>query len=127
MARLEEDATAFADRSARYMDADLAIWDDDSERDEHIAWSREFHEAMRPHCRGTSNPNFTGDDEPPDVVARAYGPAKHARLAAVKARHDPHNLFRLNQNIRPAGWLRAGRRRGGPRPRWCRRSPRRRR
>jgi FAD/FMN-containing dehydrogenase len=99
--RLPENATAFANRSARYMDAYIAIWDDEAERDELVAWSRGFFEAMRPHCRGTFNPNFTADDEAPDVVARAYGPDKYARLQAVKARYDPENLFRLNQNITP--------------------------
>jgi hypothetical protein len=101
--RLPEDATAFANRSARYMDGFVAIWDDDEEPDELIAWSRQSHEAMKPHSRETFYPNFTAEDEPPDMVARAYGPAKYARLAAIKARYDPQNLFRLNQNIRPAG------------------------
>jgi FAD/FMN-containing dehydrogenase len=100
--RLPEDATAFANRASKYMDAYIAIWEDDSEKDEVIAWSRRFWEEMKPHSRGIFNPNFTGDDEPADVVAQAYGPAKYARLQAIKAKYDPENLFRLNQNIKPA-------------------------
>lgn len=99
--RLAEDATAFANRAAKYMDAYVAIWDDESERDELIAWSRRFWEAMKPHCTGSFNPNFSADDELPDAVAQAYGRAKYARLQALKAKYDPQNLFRLNQNIQP--------------------------
>ena len=100
--RLADDATAFANRSARFMDAYIAIWEDEAEKDELIAWSRRFHEEMKPHSRGSFNPNFDGDDEPPDILAQAYGPEKYARLQALKAKYDPQNLFRLNQNIRPA-------------------------
>jgi hypothetical protein len=100
--RLPDDATAFANRSAKYMDAYIAIWDDEAEKDELIAWSRRFCEEMKPYSRGSFNPNFTGDDEPPDAIAQAYGAGKYARLQALKAKYDPKNLFRLNQNIRPA-------------------------
>jgi hypothetical protein len=101
--RVPEDATAFASRSARYMSGFIGIWDDDDERDELIAWSRRCWEGMRPHSRTSAYLNFTSDDEPPDAVAQAYGPVKYARLQALKATYDPENLFRLNQNVRPAG------------------------
>jgi hypothetical protein len=101
VSRLPEDATAFAQRSAKYMDAYIAIWEDEAEKEELVAWSRRFWEEMKPHARGTFNPNFDGDNEPADMVAQAYGPAKYARLQAIKAKYDPGNLFRLNQNITP--------------------------
>ena len=41
-------------------------------------------------------------DAPPDKVAVTYGPEAYAKLAAVKARHDPHNQFRFNANVLPA-------------------------
>jgi FAD/FMN-containing dehydrogenase len=47
-------------------------------------------------------PNFMMDDEGEARVRAAYGP-NYDRLAAVKKRYDPTNLFRVNQNIRPAG------------------------
>jgi hypothetical protein len=100
--RLPDDATAFANRSTNFMDGYIAIWEDDAEKAEVMAWSRRFWEEMKPHSRGSFNPNFSGDDEPPDRVALAYGAAKYARLGALKRKYDPENLFRLNQNITPA-------------------------
>ncbi|MET9555312.1 BBE domain-containing protein [Streptomyces sp. NPDC006645] len=48
--------------------------------------------------------NFAGvEDTAPDRVRAAYTPADFDRLRAVKARHDPHNMFRINFNIPPKG------------------------
>ena len=99
--RLPEDATAFPSRSAQHMDVYAAVWQDEAEKDELIAWSRQYWAEMKPHCRPSFYPNVTSDEEPPDAVAQAYGPAKYARLQEIKAKYDPQNLFRLNQNIAP--------------------------
>ena len=45
--------------------------------------------------------NYLGDDEQGDAIAAAYGP-NYRRLQQLKAKYDPENFFRLNQNIRPA-------------------------
>jgi FAD/FMN-containing dehydrogenase len=49
--------------------------------------------------------NFLGTDEtdPRTKALAVYGPAKLERLAALKRRWDPENLFRINHNIPPAG------------------------
>ena len=60
------------------------------------------HEEERPFSPGSVYVNFLGLDEGEDRVKAAHG-ANCDRLAAIKARYDPTNLFRLNQNIKPAG------------------------
>ena len=47
--------------------------------------------------------NYLGQeaDEGPERVRASYGQARYDRLAALKTRYDPHNLFRMNQNIKP--------------------------
>ena len=67
-----------------------------------IRWSRGLWEAVWPFSPGSVYVNFLGADEGEDRVRAAYGP-NYDRLAAIKARYDPSNLFRSNQNIQPAG------------------------
>jgi FAD/FMN-containing dehydrogenase len=66
------------------------------------AWVRNFWDAMRPHASGAGGYlNFMADADE-DRVRASYGEAKYERLARIKARYDPGNLFRLNANIKPA-------------------------
>lgn len=64
------------------------------------AWVREWFDALQPHSTGGVYVNFMGD-EGSDRVRAAYGNAKYRRLAALKARYDPDNVLRANQNIAP--------------------------
>lgn len=99
MARVPVDATAFAHRDkAFYIAADNA-WDDDVHTERHVAWTDDFWAAVAPHTDG-AYAGFMGD-EGDDRVRAAYPPATYARLAAIKRRYDPGNLFRLNPNVRP--------------------------
>jgi FAD/FMN-containing dehydrogenase len=98
VAAVPDDATAFSHRNAGYLFHPLSLWSDPADDDRVIAIDRAFCEAMRPYTTGGAYLNFT----PEDRVRDAYGPAKFARLTALKARYDPDNLFRLNQNIPPA-------------------------
>ena len=65
------------------------------------AWTPGYWQAVHPYNLPGAYPNFMMDDEGEARVKAAYGP-NYERLAAVKKRYDPANLFRVNQNIRPA-------------------------
>jgi FAD/FMN-containing dehydrogenase len=79
-----------------------SVWMDPATTDENIAWTRATYAALEPHFQHRRYVNYLGDDEAGDAVRAAYGP-NYSRLAEVKRRYDPQNLFRLNQNIKPAG------------------------
>ena len=83
---------------ARWMYFCLAMWMDPGEDDENTAWARGFAAAMRPFGLGTAFSNFIEPDEG-DRLRASFGEDKYARLIEVKRRWDPHNLFRMNQNI----------------------------
>jgi len=65
-----------------------------------IAWARATYAAVRPYLSEGGYVNFMGDDEDDDTAA-AYGRTIE-RLQRIKAVYDPGNVFRLNQNIKPA-------------------------
>ncbi|HEX6658334.1 MAG TPA: BBE domain-containing protein, partial [Ilumatobacter sp.] len=101
VARVDENATAFTGRSAAHDINFVASWlPDDPEPERHKAWARAAWEAMRPFAHGVYV-NFMSD-EPVSHVQIAYGDRKYARLAALKSKYDPSNVFRFNQNIAPA-------------------------
>jgi FAD/FMN-containing dehydrogenase len=100
MARVPADATAFAHRDRRIMTNVAALYERPEERPAHEAW-----------VAGLANELSLGDasayvgflgDEGEERVRAAYPGPTWDRLAAIKARYDPDNLFRLNQNVPPA-------------------------
>ncbi|MGH7731267.1 MAG: FAD-binding oxidoreductase [Candidatus Eiseniibacteriota bacterium] len=94
------DSTAYAHRDARYVMNVHGRWQDPADDKRCIAWARDFFKASAPFASGGVYVNFLTDDEG-ERVRNAYGP-NYERLAQVKRRYDPNNLFRVNQNIRPA-------------------------
>lgn len=78
-----------------------SAWTDPGATDKNIAWARETYAAMEPHFARRRYVNYLGDDETGDAVRAAYG-SNYDRLAAVKRRYDPDNIFRSNHNIEPA-------------------------
>ncbi|MBL8482188.1 MAG: FAD-binding oxidoreductase [Rhodocyclaceae bacterium] len=99
VAATADSATAFSHRDADYLFHPISMWQQATDDARLIAINRAFCDAMRPYSTGSAYLNFS----PEDRVRDAYGAAKHARLVALKDRYDPHNLFKLNQNIEPAG------------------------
>jgi FAD/FMN-containing dehydrogenase len=100
MARVPGDATAFAHRTSRIMANLATIYGDAAERERHEAWVGRFAEAVRQDDAG-AYVNFLGI-EGAERVHAAYPGSTWDRLADIKRRYDPANLFRLNQNIAPA-------------------------
>ena len=97
--RVDPRATAFAHRDRQYDFLILSQWEDPADSDRNIDWTRRLFEAMRPYLKEAVYVNNLGDQEL-DRVRAAYG-VNYDRLAAVKARYDPDNAFRLNHNIAP--------------------------
>jgi FAD/FMN-containing dehydrogenase len=100
VARVAPDATAFAYRDKPFMVTIGSAWMDPAESARHGAALEGFWRSVEHHAAGVYS-NFLGD-EGEARVRDAYGPATYARLAELKRRYDPHNLFRLNQNVAPA-------------------------
>jgi FAD/FMN-containing dehydrogenase len=100
MARVPADATAFAHRHSRIMVNVAAFYDGPADRAVREAWVADFAKALRQGDAG-AYVGFLGD-EGQARVRQAYPRSTWDRLAAIKARYDPTNLFRLNQNIPPA-------------------------
>lgn len=102
IARVPADATAFAHRDGAFWMTVEATWTRGGDREHAFAWVRHVVAAMRPWATGTYNTlgaESTSFDAP-------YGRGgAFARLADVKARYDPTNFFRFNNNIAPAGTL----------------------
>ena len=97
--RIPAQAMAYAHRDARFVLNVHGRWDEAAQDETGIAWARAFFKASAPYASAGAYVNFMTDDEGDRVVA-AYG-ANYARLAQIKQRYDPNNVFHLNQNIKP--------------------------
>lgn len=98
-ARVPAEATAFAHRERRLLVTVSAFYTSPEEDSAHQTWANDTAEALRQGA-DSAYVNFLGD-EGPERVRAAYPGAAWERLAEVKRRYDPDNLFRLNQNVRP--------------------------
>lgn len=80
----------------------FSMWSDPADDERAISWARDLGAELRPWTSGDVYLNFTADEGADRVVA-GLGADNLARLAALKSRYDPGNLFHLNHNIVPAG------------------------
>ena len=103
VSRVGEDESSFGERSAQYMVSMECNSDDAGEMDSKIAWVRESWSQIAEFGTGSTYLNFTGivDEGSQTGVSDAFG-AKLERLAKIKAKYDPDNFFRRNNNIAPA-------------------------
>ena len=100
--RVDSRATAVPHRETGYNLIIPAAWLDPADTEACIAWTRETYAAIEPfRADGRWLNYYSGDDGGADALEAAYGPNAE-RLAEVKGRYDPDNVFHLNQNILPA-------------------------
>jgi FAD/FMN-containing dehydrogenase len=98
--RVAADATAFPQRKTHFVMNVHARWQEASMDNACTGWARKLFDAAAPHSAGTAYVNFMPADEAGRVQA-AYG-SNYQRLAEIKRRYDPTNLFRMNQNVQPS-------------------------
>src|SRR5262245_52383187 len=98
VARVPEDATAFAERSMPFVLNAVAVWHDPGVGEAHKEWARTAIAAASEASTGRAYVNYLGDA---NAAHTSYGAETYARLVSLKNEYDPTNVFRLNQNILP--------------------------
>jgi FAD/FMN-containing dehydrogenase len=99
--RVPKDATAWNSRDANFNMVIVGVDPDPKQADALKTWGRSYWKAVHPFNLGGAYVNFMMDDEAEGRVQASYG-ENYQRLASIKAKYDPKNLFRVNQNIKPA-------------------------
>jgi FAD/FMN-containing dehydrogenase len=99
--RVASDATAWGVRDATWNMVIAGIDPDPKKADALKAWGRAYWKAVHPFNMEGAYVNFLMDDEATGRVQASYG-GNYGKLAAIKAKYDPKNFFRVNQNIPPA-------------------------
>jgi FAD/FMN-containing dehydrogenase len=100
--RVAPDATAYSHRDGAFVMNVHGRWEDPSKDEACIGWARDLFRAAAPFSTGSVYVNFLTQDEE-DRIKAAYG-RNYDRLARIKAKYDPTNLFRANMNIRPLAY-----------------------
>jgi hypothetical protein len=95
--RVGAQETAYSHRDAPFDPVILSSWEDPTASERNIAWTRALHTAISPHLSSGVYVNDLDRDEPEDRVRSAHG-INYERLVALKAKYDPTNFFRLNNN-----------------------------
>ncbi|HXP72387.1 MAG TPA: FAD-binding oxidoreductase [Candidatus Dormibacteraeota bacterium] len=97
--RVKRGATAWWHRDANWTEVIVGVDPDPGKKEEISAWAKEYWSALHPYSAGGAYINFMMD-EGEERIRATYG-KNYKRLAQIKKRYDPGNLFRVNQNIRP--------------------------
>jgi FAD/FMN-containing dehydrogenase len=98
--RKKKTDTAFSYRESKFAEVIVGVDPDVGNRDKIVDWARSYWDAVHPYAAPGAYINFMME-EGTDRIEATYG-INYARLQQVKARYDPGNLFRVNQNIAPA-------------------------
>ncbi|HSB16804.1 MAG TPA: FAD-binding oxidoreductase [Bryobacteraceae bacterium] len=100
IAREPVGGASFGNRRSRYCLVIQGRWSEPAGSDKHLQWSKDLQSALRPFSASGAYVNFLGRDEDSRIVS-AYGEEGYRRLAILKDRMDPDNIFHLNPNIGP--------------------------
>ncbi len=95
---IDESATPYAGRAAGHYWISLSAWNDPAADSKCVAWGRRTGARL---AANSLRANYVNEQSETGVALSAYGEEKYNRLAHLKWRYDPTNLFRLNQNIEP--------------------------
>ena len=98
-AKVDNTDTAWNYRNANWAMVIAGIDPDPANNEKIITWAKDYWNALHPYSAGGAYINFMMDEGEGRIKA-TYG-SNYERLAAVKAKYDPGNLFRVNQNIKP--------------------------
>jgi hypothetical protein len=99
--RVEADETAVPHREESFNVLIPGEWLDPADTERNVEWTRETFALLEPFRAGRRWLNYLDDDDARDAVQAAYGP-NYERLARIKRKYDPENVFHLNHNIEPA-------------------------
>lgn len=97
--RVGNNETAWSYRHATWAEVIVGVDPDPTKKDQLVTWACNYWEALHPYSAGGAYVNFMMDEGAEGVQATHRG--NYERLAALKARYDPENLFHINQNIKP--------------------------
>ena len=98
--RLDDEHSPVGNRDARYVLNIAGAWEQAADDAANVEWAREAWNDLKAFSTGGTYVNFLTEDEGPERIAAALG-RELSRLAEVKARWDPQNVFRTNRNIPP--------------------------
>jgi hypothetical protein len=104
-ARVGKTESAWNYREANWAQVMVGVDPDPANKEKISKWAKDYFDALHPYSAGGAYVNFMMD-EGEERVKATYG-ENYQRLAEIKAKYDPTNLFRVNQNIKPAGARRA--------------------
>lgn len=93
--------TAVQHRDVGYNMLMASVWTDPTQTDANVAWTRQTYASLEPHSAGRRYLNYFSEDDVGLAARAAYGP-NFDRIAQLKARYDPENVFHLNMNVEPA-------------------------
>ncbi len=102
-AEVAAEATAFGDRSMPWMYSIDSVWEGAENDAANIGWTRDLWDSMQRYSHnGRMYLNFPGQGEEGEKLLQDTFGDNYGRLREIKAKYDPDNRFRFNQNIRPA-------------------------